>query len=466
MRPDAGKHLARTAALLALSAATLVAQPATQPATGSPLDGLVAEALERNLGLAAHRAADERAEAVVRETRGLLLPNVTLDTRRSRLRNTIDLGDFVNPAYAALNGVLGAQRFPTDLSVSQPFAQETRLRVAQPLLAPQAAAAQAVSRAARDVQGAELRRAARQLAAEVQLAYLGWASAARAAEIHESTLGLVDAQLRTLERALKAGTVTPDAVLRARADRAEVEQTLAEARERAAAAARALNQLRARPLDAPIAPVADSLLLLPLDSLPNAYLASAAARREELRQADGGVRAARARERLAAATFLPTIAVGFDYGLQGADYGVPLDRGYRVLSVVASWNLVNGGQDRARRQEAVLDGERARLQRAELSDLVALQVTNAFEAARVARASIATAEERLAAASRTFELVQRRWAQGLATQLELLDARTAFTRASLNGALARHTYAARWVELERAAALRAIPVTPNTEDRP
>src|SRR5205823_6111249 len=81
-----------------------------------------------------------------------------------------------------------APRLPTNLSVSQRFAQETRLHLAQPLVAPQALAAQRVSRANRSVQDAELRRAARQLAADAQLAYLAYATAARAAEIHASTV--------------------------------------------------------------------------------------------------------------------------------------------------------------------------------------------------------------------------------------------------------------------------------------
>jgi outer membrane protein TolC len=74
----------------------------------------------------------------------------------------------------------------------------------------------------------------------------------------------------------------------------------------------------------------------------------------------------------------------------------------------------------------------------------------------VARGAIATAEERLAAAERTYQLVARRWQEGIAPQIELLDARTSFTAAGLNLILTRYEYAARWVELERAAALRDL----------
>jgi outer membrane protein TolC len=127
-----------------------------------------------------------------------------------------------------------------------------------------------------------------------------------------------------------------------------------------------------------------------------------------------------------------------------------------VLSLVGSWNLFNGGQDLARREQAALEVERARLRGREGAQQVELQVRTAFDQARVARAALATADERLAAAERTHALVQRRWEQGLAPQVELLDARGAFTRAALNRTLTRYAYAQRWVELERAAALRDL----------
>jgi len=52
--------------------------------------------------------------------------------------------------------------------------------------------------------------------------------------------------------------------------------------------------------------------------------------------------------------------------------------------------------------------------------------------------------------------VQRRYEEGLATPIEFLDARTALTGAELNRVVTVHTYAIRWVELERAAALRRV----------
>ena len=74
----------------------------------------------------------------------------------------------------------------------------------------------------------------------------------------------------------------------------------------------------------------------------------------------------------------------------------------------------------------------------------------------MARAAITTAEARLAAAERSFALVRRRWEEGLASQVEFLDARTAYTSADLNRVLTVYRYATRYVDFERAAALRPL----------
>lgn len=86
-----------------------------------------------------------------------------------------------------------------------------------------------------------------------------------------------------------------------------------------------------------------------------------------------------------------------------------------------------------------------------------VQVENAYDAVQSARRALATADDRVAAAERAFTLVQRRFAEGLASQLEFIGARSAYTSAAINQILTRFTFATRVVELERAAALRTLP---------
>jgi outer membrane protein TolC len=424
--------------------------------TAGPVDRLVAEALRANLALAGARLAERSAAAEVREARGAYLPSLSVESRYSRLEGIPNVGDLVNPAYAALNQLTGTSRFPTNIDITLPQAQDSRFHLVQPLFNEEIRAGVAAAQARHDAERLQLSAAARQVAADVEIAYLEFASARRVEGIYDATLRVVEENERVAERLVNAGRATPDALYRARAERGDVEQQLAEARERRLAAIRSLNRILQRPLDAPPDEIPDSAFDLPLGIGADAAVAHALAAREELGVVDASARTADAGRRAATAAWLPSIALDAEYGLQGRDLRLGRNSGYWMASVVVSWNLVNGGRDAARREALGLQADRARTRRRDLAQTIALDVRDAFEAAVTARAAIATADARLEAARRTFELVRRRYEEGVASPFEFVDARTAMTSAELNRVLTAYRYAIRRVVLERVAALRDL----------
>jgi outer membrane protein TolC len=447
-------RITRSPARILAAVALLATAPAA--AQEGPLDPLVREAVRNNLGLRQERLEDARSEAAVRQARGLYLPAVSLDARYSRTSGVLDIGELVNPAYAALNQLTRSDAFPTDVDARLPLAQETKLRLTQPIFQPAVRENHRLARTLRGLQGAELAAATRRLAADVQGAYLAHASAARVVETYRATLPLLDENLRVNERLVAHGRATSEGVYRARAERSGTLQELAEAEARRDAAARGLNFLLGRPLDAAVEVLPDSALDARPDVPLEEALRTALARREELAQADFGIRAAESQGRLARASGLPGVSLAVDYGVQGQRYRFGADDDFAVASLVLQWSVFNGGQDAARSQAARLDAERARARRAELERAVEMQVRGAWEAAATARAARAAADDRLAAARRTFELVSRRWEEGIAPHIEFVDARTAYTAARLNAVLTLYDHALRRVELERAAALREL----------
>ncbi len=427
----------------------------------SPLDELVAEGLAASPALRAVTVAVARDAAAIDEARGRFLPSVTANARASTLYGANpNLGALINPAYAALNQLLGQSAFPTDVNLTLPQRQEGTVRVAQPLFEPRVLEGYRIARSLRDATSAGRDVQRRQLAADIQAGYLQYARAVRAAELYTLTVPLLDEALRVAERLLSTGKVTPDNVLRARAEQAAVVQQRDAARQLAAAARQQVNYLTGRAIDAPLPLMPDSLLQFDARFASRTDLGAAQARaqvqREELVQLDRSADAIAGKGRIARAAFLPSVNLAVDYGFQGNTIRISQQRDFAVVSLVASWNLFNGGQDRARVQQATLEREQLLAQRVDAARGITLQVRVAYDAAVVARAAIATAGERLAAATRTFELVQRRYAQGLAAQLELLDARTALTTAQVNELLTTYDFYARVVEYERAAALSPL----------
>ena len=454
--PDGPRFTSARLASAALSLSLAITAPLTAQEPADPLGGYVRQALEGNLGLRQERLSADRADAAVREARGLYLPSVTFDARYSEMRGGMNIGDFINPAYGALNEITGSDRFPTNVDARLPLAQETKVRIAQPLYQPAIRENHRLQRTLRDLQGHALGAATRQLAADVQTAYLDYARSVRVVELYRQTLPLLAENLRVAERLVARGTATPDAVLRARAERGETQQALDESAVRSQAALRRFNQLLNRDLDTPVEVLPDTLLAFARPVDEDGAAARALAGREELRQGDAGIAAAESQARLAGTAGRPTVALAVDYGFQGADYSFGAEDDFAVASLVVSWNAFNGGQTGARRQQARIETDRARAGRAYAAQQIELQARTAFRAAETARGAITTAEDRLAAARRTYELVERRYQEGIAPQIELIDARTAFTRAGLNLILTRYDYAARFVELERASALRKL----------
>jgi outer membrane protein TolC len=439
----------------AIALATLPRPAHPQPADSVPsLDAYVAAGLARNLGQQQQRLAVQRADAAVREARGAFLPSATVNAQRIEVAgNRIDLGQFINPAFGALNQLLQRPQFPTDLSLQIPLRQVTAVRLAQPLFQPQVLQGWRIAGALRDAQTAERDAQARTLAAEIRRAYLDHAKARRLAELYDRTLPVLEEALRVAERLVANGKATPDAVYRARAERAEIAQRQAEARQLAEISGEAFNLLLDRPLDAPVALFDDAALgidsLTPVDDA----VGRAGRGREELRQLAQAERATEAQRRLEQSRFLPALSVAVDYGVQGNQYRFDRRNDFAQTTVVLSWNLFNGAQDVARVEQATVARDQLALRRREAARAIALEVRQAHSAALVARSAIATAGDREAAARRTFELVERKYAQGLASQLEFLDARATWTAAALNRLITTYDYYQRAVQFARAAAL-------------
>jgi len=420
------------------------------------LDSIARLAITRNLGVRQAGEVARQSQLGVRQAAGMFLPTLSVDARYSELNGALDLGDVINPVYAALNQVTGKPMFPTDFHLTLPYKQETKLRSMLPLFNGALFANLAAARAIRDLRGAELDAAKRRLDAESRIAYLNYARAARAVEIYDAALQVVSENQRVAERLVGAGSATGDAVYRARASVADVQQQRAESVRLRDAALGQLNLLLDRDPTTPVALIDDAALpeLRPL-SLEDALLASK--RREERDQAAAGAAAARAQGRAATSSFLPSVAVAGDYGIQGMEYNFDTNHDVAIASVVLQWNLFNGGQDYTRRQQAAAARRASDLRAQEADRLIALDVRTAYDAVDVARQSLAAAMARADASRRAFQVVDRRFSEGLAPHLEWADARAQLTAAELNLVMSRYALIARYVDLERAAAVRAIP---------
>ena len=171
--------------------------------------------------------------------------------------------------------------------------------------------------------------------------------------------------------------------------------------------------------------------------------------RYELMQLEQAANASQSAVAIADAGFLPGINLVVDYGFQGEKYRFTKDDDYWMASAVLSWNLFNGFSDKARREQKVIDLKNTRAALDQLKTQIRLQVRNAFYALQVSRKSLLIAAEQEKSATETFKIVSKKYEQGMASQVEFVDARVSMTNAATNNIITRFDYLIHKVELNK-----------------
>lgn len=430
------------------------------------VEALVAEGLERNLGLAAQSLDLQRAEQALREARAVLRPQVDLTARYSVSRGgreiDVPVPELLNPVYATLNDLLAQQgqaaAFPqlerTAFSLLREHEQDTRITLRQLLYAPAARANVDRFDAEREAFAADLQRLRQELARDIRVAYYSWSQARAALAIVEASLTVLAENVRVSQALYDNGKVTRDQVLRAEAERLELEQSQTDRQAQVALARRYLNFLLDWPMDQQLAasrqpPPLPELSLPSLAELERQTLLG----RQELARLDAALRAAEAGERAAKASRGPTLSAQLDVGIQGENYGFGPGRNQSTASLVLSIPLADGGARRARQAQARLQRERLEVDRMQLERQLRLDLRASLERLDTALKGYSSAQARVAAASEAFRIAARKRDVGSISQVEFIDAERAQTRAELNLNLTRYDVLIRRAELAYAAAL-------------
>lgn len=430
------------AALLLLPLPGPVARAST---IAEVMDGLVRDAEVSSLDLAGADAEVAGQLAALDVARARYLPSIDLDLRYSRAEGGRSVS-FPNP-------VVPGQVLSFNFLRSRE--QESVLRLTQPLFDRRISSASRVAGAQYEasLQAREALRA--RLHRDVRQGFLAWLAAGESVAILEASLEAATENERVNRSLYENGKVTRDQLLRAEADRLEVEEQLTAARAAGENARRYVNLLRSRPLDEPLtsATATDADIASwwhRIRAAPDMLAAQAGQQRRELRQIDQGIEAAAAAEDLARAAFIPRLALAVDTGIQGEAYGFAADDRFTLASLVLRFNLFSGGGDRAAVREARAQSAQLRAQRERLAQQVGLEVAAALQDYEVAEASLRRAGKRVEAAEGAFEIARRKRDLGQIPQVEFIDSRRALTQARLSRQYGRYEALGALVAIEYA----------------
>lgn len=479
-------------ALLLMWAGPLAAQVVGGAVSRDSVELSLGEALARALNRSEEvRVAEEQvraASAQVRTARSALLPQVNTqvgytktlrsvfqgtgfeipDSMRFEPDSTAALAERVaylernveNAAFGALGGLFG------NLPFGRENAWVAAASVNQPLFAGgRIASGVQLARHAEAAAEASLDEARSDIALQVREAYYAALLAQEAEQIVEASVELAGAHYERVQLLLETGQASELDALRAEVELENLRPQLVQARNARELAALNLKRLVNLPIDAPLRlttglDASDPALPDPADILlpPLAEVEPQLARRPAVIAAERQIAVRREQVDIARAAYLPTVGLQANFQRQAFPEGFT-PRNWQddwTVGFGVQWPLFQGFRRGAEVDAARAQVRQAELQAEQLRENVRLQYEQAQGELERARAQITAATRTVVQATRVYELTELRYNEGLATQLDVSDARLALQQARMNEANAYHDFYLALARAERALGLTLI----------
>jgi outer membrane protein TolC len=282
-------------------------------------------------------------------------------------------------------------------------------------------------------------------------------------ELLQRTQELLEENLRVNEKLVEIQKSTRDVVFRSLADLSFLEKQQADAKKGRIMSQAYFNFLLNYPQEQAVeATTLDSLPSSELINLPDAE-GNALQNREEIKQLSLAIDAAQNGVKLNGSAFLPQVFAVFDYGYQGEIYRFSDEDNFWMASAILQWNLFNGFQDRKKIEQARLDQQRLQTRQAELKEQIRLEVRDAYYGVLVALKNLQSSEDQLTSQQKSFEIIDKRYKQGMAIQVEYLDARNSYIRSEIDLIMARFDYYITLASFERTTGNYPMPQLTETK---
>ena len=401
------------------------AQPAATPA---PLSLTLEDALSRALA-SSHRvdeatARHEASDAVAAQRRAAMLPQIAA------------AAGYTNTNHVEAFGILTPNNQLRVIYPDIPNNYRTRLEAQYPVytggrldaLAAAASREAAASTADIDAIGADVR-------LDVTRSFWNLVVADESSRVVDESLARMAAHLRDVRNQLTAGLVPPSDVLSVEAQESRQRMLSIQARSaRDVAEAELVRLIGVDPgtaihPDAALAPVG-------VDATFDALLAQAREQRKDRQALLDRLAGAGLRQRAAAAGARPTIGLG-----GGVDYARPNPRIFPRqsswkeswdASVNMNWPLFDGGRTAAEVAEAAASRRALQARLDELDSVISLEIRQRLAEIQASRAAMAAADDAVRAATEARRVIGERFAAGVATSTDVLDAQMAVLQASLD----------------------------------
>ena len=464
---------ASTAGLLVLSleAGAKNAKESDRTLTGDlALDEAVRTALRQNPDLLKQLQEIERTRGQIIEIRAEALPHLTLSasydqrakdlfeqggSSRSNSASTIDTTQ-VDPAIQSILNSLGGSSGGSRLIQNKSW--QVTLKAQQVLYAGgQVGAAMKIAKFAEEAAYFQLRDTIDRVIATVRSQFTAVLTNRALIKVAEETVRLQADQLRDQKNRFEAGTVPRFNVLRAEVELANVQPDLIRARNNTLLAEIALAKTLGRDPGPGGRPTFNVVGDLGIPERPlglQSALDLARARRPFLKVQRQQILQQAEQIKVNLAGYKPRLDANAGYEVRNSRLSEDLDKtvdGW-FFGVTGQWNIFDGLATAGRVKQARAQLESAHVGYSDAVQKVDLEVQTAYANLQTARETIRSQQKNVEQASESLRLANERFSAGAGTQLEVLDARTALTKARSTELQSRGDYNTALAEFDRATA--------------
>lgn len=431
---------------------------AQSAAAQTTLDHYVKKGLEDNLALHQKSFDLQKAELDLKRAKTLFYPQASLNSQYTLASGgrtqDIPIGDLLNNVYSTLNQLTGQSKFPQVSNQTISFLpndfHDTRVEVSLPLVNTDIHYNKAIKQELIHTQKADIDIYKRQLVQHIKEAYYQYLQAGKALDIYKNALALASENLRVSEKLMQNSMATKETVLRAKAQVSQVKASLIAATNQLQNAAAYFNCLLNQSLDAPI--MADSTIFERVNTTITTGEEVLPVRREELAKLQSAQKVAGTSIKMNRSYIIPKLNAFYNVGYQGFGFHFNSDQFYQLGGLQFRWDLFKANDNKYKIRQSQLDLEALNTQYKDVEQQLTLQVRTSANNYRSAIETLQARTDEVQSTQETYRFAERRFREGQALQLELIDARTQLTNAQLNYSLAQLAVLTRAAELERATA--------------
>ncbi len=459
------------------------------------LDSYIRTGLDSNLALHQRNFDLERARIDLKRAQSLFYPQAGFSSQYTLAdggrTQSIPVGDLLNNVYSTLNQLTNSNKFPQVANQSIQFLpndyHDTKMEITLPILNTELQHNKEISSETISARQADRDIYRRELVRNIRQAYYQYLQSGKAVDIYHTALDLVKENRRVSEKFVENHMATREIVLRAQAQVSEVEASYIEAGNLRRNAAAYFNFLLNRPLNSEVL-IDSSLMALGSyagsatsaspesasvtrvgqaatstggSTSPGIVTATGAAtpadpgllaHREEFNRLKSFQRITASNLKWDRAYLVPKLNAFYDIGFQG--YGLHFNGSqfYQLAGIQLVWPLFKANDNKYKIRQARIDMAALDEQYQQLTQQVSLEQETTMNNYNSAMESLRSLTDAVSSAREAYRLAERRFNEGQALQIELIDARTQMTNSELRYSQGRLSLLNKAADLERITA--------------